>query len=470
MTDDRTQELRRLLELQARVNTALLRLLAQWLHPSADTFERYLLVARPLVAQASRFDEHSRGVIDVPTLASPLVKQLSRYADLCEGEGDRAAAQALRAEADDLAARHLGKGARAELQRTRATEALSAGRYHEAIIGLDAAAAAFEGQREHVQAAQTLVTLANVHEWLGDYERALTLLDRAEASVADDLPGAKPPSALAVGIGLTRQAVGILRGRSGREGEELMELRRLGVEILQGRARVHRWLGDYPQARALFERARRGVPRSARVGVDMQIVAIAVAAGALDEAERLLAACEPALRQGPARRRLAVLHLHEADLALARRRPEQALAAADAGLAEQRQYPDLELAWKLQWRRAKALDALQRKADALTAYREAASSADAQRMAPLGYHLDSLFLRDKQPMIEEAMDYAVAVGDAPAAVWFIELVKSRALSATLSLPRTPVEVDSLEADSVDGDSVDGDSAGTARFEELSAEI
>ena len=46
-------------------------------------------------------------------------------------------------------------------------------------------------------------------------------------------------------------------------------------------------------------------------------------------------------------------------------------------------------------------------------------------------------MRDKLPMAHNAVDTAIAAADAPAAAWFVEIVKSRALSATINLPRDP---------------------------------
>jgi tetratricopeptide (TPR) repeat protein len=456
MTDDHTQELRRLFDLQARTWAALLRLYQQGHDPRPETFEGYLADARPFVADAYEFERHVPGTFELPVLALPLVQQLNRYADFREADGDNDTAQKLRVEADDLAARHLGGAAEVEQVRTRAVEAGTAGRYHEAIIGLDAARAAFDALGDHVQAASTLVTLANTYEWLGDYERSLALADQADELVVQDLPVGGPLSMTAIRNITAEQVAALVSAGKGDEVLRTARLAAISVEILQLRARVHRWLGHYAEARVFFEQARPLLEPPIRFAIDIHLAAIAVATGDLDEADRLLAGIEPAMRHGLGRRRLAVLHQIRADVALARRRPERALADADAGLADQRDYPDLELAWKLQWRRARALHALDRTAEASAAYRNAAAFADAQRMAPLGYHLDSLFLRDKQPMIDDALRHALEAGDGEGAVWFAELVKSRALSAVLSLPRATTDAA-------------GDDA-TARFDVLSAEI
>src|SRR5215216_5163631 len=49
------------------------------------------------------------------------------------------------------------------------------------------------------------------------------------------------------------------------------------------------------------------------------------------------------------------------------------------------------------------------------------SDADRLRMAPLGYRLDTTFVRDKLPMAHDAVDTALAAADAAAVAWFVEL-------------------------------------------------
>lgn len=117
--------------------------------------------------------------------------------------------------------------------------------------------------------------------------------------------------------------------------------------------------------------------------------------------------------------------------------------------------PDPDQEWKLQWRRGSALTSLGRQAEALNAYRAGAAAADNLRKAPLGYRLDSTFLRDKLPMFHAAIDLAVQLGDGPTAVRLIELIKARGLAATLSLPRASGMATSEEE---------------ARFDEISARI
>ena len=86
---------------------------------------------------------------------------------------------------------------------------------------------------------------------------------------------------------------------------------------------------------------------------------------------------------------------------------------------------------------AAALTLLGRSGDALQAYDLGISFADSLRKAPQGYVLDTAFMRDKLPMLHNAIDLAVEQGDAAAAIGFIELIKARALSATLSVTGNP---------------------------------
>ena len=89
--------------------------------------------------------------------------------------------------------------------------------------------------------------------------------------------------------------------------------------------------------------------------------------------------------------------------------------------------------------------ALERPEEALAAYGEAAAVVDSLRKSPLGYRLDSMYLRSKLPLFDAAIDLAAEQGDGPAAARFIELVKSRALSSALSIrPQARGERSELE--------------------------
>ena len=419
--------------------TTLLPLLLQLTRPAEQIpradFETFFVAARQYLAQAVAFDQRWPAVVDVPGTVRPLVQQLGICADAAQGRGERVDADRLRAEADDLGALYLTGEAAAELRRDRAMQSADNGRFPEALDGLDAAQAGYAAAGNRIQAAQTLTQLANVLEWLCDYQRALERLADAEAAVAPDLAGG-PPSAEAVAEAIAAQLAPISRGEDAtdRVGETALGLRQLHAGILQARARINRWLGNWDQARQLFLQVRDVVEEAVPGGVDFHLAAIAVAEGDLDGADQLIARIEPLFTGAQLRPRRASLRIIQADLAQRRERPDEALGLVADGLADRAMYPDLDLQWKLSWRKGRALAALGRPAEAIAAYRDAATAADTLRMAPLGYHLDTTALRDKLPMMHEGLDLALASGDGDAAVWFAELVKARALSALIAHP------------------------------------
>jgi tetratricopeptide (TPR) repeat protein len=241
--------------LQQESNVAMLALVGGGLRPPDEVYERYLGLARRLVAGVADFEKDSQGTFDVGGLAQPLVLQLSIYADHRQNAGDAEAAKRLRQEADDLTVSYLGPAATAMVRRTRAMEAAMEGRFHDALMGLADARTTFAEAGMLLDKVQTDVQLASIYEWLGDYERALATLQAAHDEVAPQL-AAGPPSTAQVAESLERQLTGMMRGQDTREGEEALALQRIAYEVIQGEARNNRFLGNYDEAERLFLDAR----------------------------------------------------------------------------------------------------------------------------------------------------------------------------------------------------------------------
>jgi CHAT domain-containing protein len=72
--------------------------------------------------------------------------------------------------------------------------------------------------------------------------------------------------------------------------------------------------------------------------------------------------------------------------------------------------------------------------NALYAYSDAISTVNMLRKAPLGYRLDSTYLVNKIELFENAIKLAYYMGKGDRCYEFIELIKSRILTATLSIP------------------------------------
>jgi CHAT domain-containing protein len=435
MTAGSFEHLQALSSLQNEALAALTALAAAGDRPPNEAYERFLAPSRKLLDGAAAYVAVVPPGLDVRGIARPIVQQLGIYADHRQADGDRAGADALRLEADSITRRYLDETATAEVRRDRAMLAATDGRFNEALSELDIARSIFAAAGNLLEQVQTELKIANVYEWLGDYERALTVLDSAHAAVVPLLEQG-PPSQSAVQSLIMEQLKAISSGATSSAGTDAMRLRSIAFEVIQALARDHRSLGDYDLAEQLFRQARPflvelGLP----AGIDFHLATIAVARDDLDRAEQLLGSVAPTFDQPMTRWRRGSLRQVQADLLLKRGRGADALAAADDGLADQLVYPDLDLAWKLQWRRARALTALGT-GDALAAFRAAMSAADRLRMAPLGYRLDTTFLRDKLPMAHQAIDAALARPDPEAVVWFVELIKSRALATALSMPRT----------------------------------
>jgi tetratricopeptide (TPR) repeat protein len=399
----------------------------------AAAYEAYFEKARRWLASSERYNARWPSVLDLSTIAQPLIQQLLIRADYAEAAGDRPRARSYRAEAFALTGRYLGPVAAANVWRGQIGQMAGEGRFHEALITLEEVRRVLLEAGDVLAAAQAVLELANLYEWLGDFDRALDAIRSVRDQTANRLASGAPTAAQVLDA-LGRQVDSIMRGAPSREGEDAMALRRIAYELIQTEGRIRRWLGENDLAEQLLSQVREFAGElGVQAGVDFHLGAIATAKGHLDEAERTLRRIEPDFR-GLLRPRRPALRLAQADLELARGQPGRALALTGDGVGDLATYPDPDLAWKLQQRRGRALAALHRPRDGLAAYLEGAAAADSLRKAPLGYRLDSTFIRDKLPLFEAAIDLAADLGDAAATAWLVELVKARALSATLSIP------------------------------------
>lgn len=428
-----------LANLQKKAGAALLALNNGGLRPPDKLYEEFLSLARQLLQDMIRYNETSPKKFDLQGFSRHLAQQLSIYAYHRKNDGDQYGAKQLLRESDDIIAHYLGAADTAVEKRSRAMDALAEGRFHDALIGLEEAGIVFEREGDVLQSVQTESQRANTYEWLGDYESALQILDKSYNKVADKLSKGAP-SLEDVISAISRQISSIVdQGINTKEGTDLMMLQRFAYEVVQTRARINRLLKKYDEAEHLFYQARPfAMERGIVEAIDYHFARIACDRGDFKEAERITNQIAPVFNMNPMfRPKLGALRILQADIYLFKGRPDLALEAAQNGLADQITYPDLDLEWKLQWRRARALSELRRYDEAIEAYRMGLNVADHLRMAPLGYRLDTTFIRDKLPIAQDAINLALECGDADSVALFIELIKSRALAATLSIPRFP---------------------------------
>jgi CHAT domain-containing protein len=94
--------------------------------------------------------------------------------------------------------------------------------------------------------------------------------------------------------------------------------------------------------------------------------------------------------------------------------------------------------WKAHWHEARATRAAAGNAAALHVFDRAIAALDGVRRASLGLRLDSLFLKERLPAVEEAILCAAAHGDAARCLAYADAVKSRFLSSALAAGPPPI--------------------------------
>ncbi|MFJ4525700.1 CHAT domain-containing protein [Streptomyces sp. NPDC088810] len=117
---------------------------------------------------------------------------------------------------------------------------------------------------------------------------------------------------------------------------------------------------------------------------------------------------------------------------------EQALHWCDRGERCTADHPDDSLAVGLHVERARAHHARGDRAGAAHAYQEMALALDRVLRVPLGHRFDTLHLRFRRQLFEEALTFAEETGDARLCAVVTDLLKARAFSARLSLARSDV--------------------------------
>jgi CHAT domain-containing protein len=362
---------------------------------------------------------------DVKPIVGQLVNALLTEADVIETLGDPPNAERLRERSMSLSEKYLTPADAAERHRQRANSLIPQGRFNEALVALTEARDLLAERGDKLLVANVTVSLAGIFEWLGDYERA-----RAEARRALDLigplPQGRPPTMVDV---LVRLGGGDLKGA-----EEEARIMGMALDLQQVEARANRRLGNFEEAEKQFRAVALRLPADvAEAGIGFQLAALRIEQGQYQEGLEYLAKIEPHFT-GLVRPKLGALLSYRAEALLGLQRAQEALAVAEEACCELRHYHDWDSLWKGEWREGRAQAALGHPKDALAAFVRAVDTINQLRKAPLGYRLDSIYLRDKLPVFVDAIDLSTASGDGAICCSLMELVKSRTLTATLSVP------------------------------------
>ena len=362
---------------------------------------------------------------DLPTIVDPLLNAMLTQADVCETLANWEKAESLRKTALEISEQYLPPESTAERARQQAGALVAQARFNEALVSLANARDRFEQAGDPMSMAHIITDIADVLEWLGDYERALAEVKRARQFIEPWL---------SAGEGTMIDVAKALVNGQLREAQDQAKLAQISVEMQQIEARINRYLGNYTEAERQFREVMPQIPSVAHPAIDYQLAAILVADGRFEAGLEYVAKLEPTF-QGLLRPKLGVLLRLKAEALLGLGRHGQALAVADTALADLSAYRDPDALWYVQWLRARALQALDRPGEALDAYVESANTIHGLRKAPLGYRLDSTYLRDKVPVFEAGIDLACKRDEAETCCRLMEMIKSRILTATLSMSR-----------------------------------
>jgi CHAT domain-containing protein/tetratricopeptide (TPR) repeat protein len=360
---------------------------------------------------------------ELPPIVDPLLNTILTQADVCEALADWDRAEALRNEAPLLAEKYLGASGVARVKQQAAAALLGQGRFNEALAALAEARDRFQEEGDPLQVANVTANVAGILEWLGDFERALAEVDRARQTLAPWISEG----------GVSREDVDRAL-RSGQLQEAQLRAKLLGtwLEMEQVQARINRYLGNHAEAARQFRQVKPQILPMAHPAIDYQLAAILIADGQYEQGLAYVARLEPAFR-GLLRPKLAALLRIKAEALLGLGRPGEALGVLDDALADLSRYRDPHSLWRVQSLRARTLQALGSTDAALQAYADAAAAINNLRKAPLGYRLDSLYLQDKMPVFEAAIPLAARQDEAETCCRLMEMIKSRILTATLSI-------------------------------------
>ena len=366
-------------------------------------------------------EHYAESPFEIQPIMNQLVNALLTQADVVEALGDLQKAEGIRERALRLSPADVTEDS-TERQRQRADSLIPQGRFNEALVALYDARDLSAQHGNKLLTANVTATLAGILEWLGDFERA-----REEVQRALDLIGPLPQ-------GRPTTMVDVLAGGDFKRAQEEARIVAIVTNLQQLEARINRRLGNFDKAEKLFRAVALRLPRDiAEPGIGFHLAAIMIDQGRYQEGLEYFARIKPYFI-GLVRPKLGALLSYEAEAMLGLKRPEEALTFAEAACVELRRYHDPDSLWKSEWRRGQALAALGQRKVALSAFLQAANTINQLRKAPLGYRLDSTYLKDKLPVFIDAIGLAAAIGDGETCCFLIELVKSRALTATLSMP------------------------------------
>jgi len=412
-------------------------------------YEELIAVGNEELRIALLHNRHYEYPIDISYIVRPLLNSMLTLADLWEAKGgDIQQAEILQNEALELASKHLGASDIANTKRSLASSLMNRGNFNEALVALSSSKDLFAKEGDIVLLARTTVDRVDLLHWLGDNARALSELAYVSKIIAPLVSG-RVLGQEDVLASVLETVKSIRSGRGyNRQAEDTMNLYRISTEIDYYKGLINKALGNLEDAELLFKKV---LPEYQKIGVgpaiEYQLASILVKKGNYEEGLAYALRLEPEIsKHGLFRHKLAALLCVQSEALLNMRKFAEALSKLNEGIKDLSVYHDLDLLWRLQWLVGKIFEGMGQKENALKAYAEAAGTVNSLRKAPLGYRLDSTYIKDKLALFKEAIVLAYESGLAKECCEFMEMVKSRTLTTSLSISpeSTPRSSNELE--------------------------
>ncbi len=390
------------------------------LESARTLFEKQINAGQEHVQVAELHNKYYGPPVDITPIVHPIINTLFMLADIMDALGNLPKANERRQEALKLSEQYLAKAARAEVERGRAAALLAQGRFNEALVALVNSRNIFLRENNPLQLVRVTIDMVDLLNWLGDYQRASSELEHA-SQIYKPLLGQR---------GLREDD--ILTWVQDRVG-----LYRASLELDYYQGLISKTLRKFDEAKRCFEAV---LPDYQRLGVgpaiEFQLAAILVMKGDYSGGLEYARGLEPIfLRNGMLRPKLSALLKIQAEALLNLGNKEDALELLDRGASDLSTYYDPDQEWKLHWLKGRVLSEMGQPGRALESYSRAAEIVNRLRRAPLGYRLDSTYLKDKVPLFDAAIALAGLNGPAKECCRLMEMIKSRTLTATLSIPR-----------------------------------
>lgn len=374
--------------------------------PEAITaYERLILKCRELEDLIALHRTLDASSILQPS-ADVMLNAMSTLADLYESLGDFSKGERVWNEIQNYVANLGDDERRMEAQRLLAVSLQTQGRFSEALTKFTLCHDFFMQNGNALRLADVTGNLAEIYEWLGDFERSSDYVNEADSLLA------------------SVEAKSI---------EQMFQVQKIRAGLIQTAGRISKFTGDYDDAWISFEKVKALVPHP-HTGLDFQHATLLVLKKDFENGVKLLERIEPELL-GISRRKRGVLLSWKAESLMGLQKFDEALKCIESSLADQQDYYDPDSTWRSYWRKARIHLVLNQKDEALAACAESLKIIDNLRKGSLGYRFDNLYLRDKMPVVECAIDLAYNAGNVSLLCSFMEIVKSRTLTSILNANR-----------------------------------